>query len=436
MINKVHYSLIVIILSLLVSGCSSTPTKMNDLSGKVLFMGVRVTPGTKVRRKPFNAYASDLFLRASSRTLLIWGANLKSLQNQESLPLTCETVACEAEEASSLNIGHFFDVHLQHGSNGKTVVSAAIWKVRPLTLERIVTRQFLPSENDAFGVLPSAINQLLSTQGMYFSPTDMQPESTPARAIFHLISRGQLEQAVGIGRASFANAQMDHDPELYEAYFQALLVSSLTSKAISIGHRALEHHKITPGLVLGLRQLELDLGQPGQARGVLYKGLSQLPDSRSLWSYVVEDQVWRGHSEEALRLSKVFRSRHPGVRLPSRMTGAVFAAYVFSNQGERADRWNLTRKVSEPPINKMRLVRHAILVRLTQQGNLSAVVEKARGWILEGSSQKELYQDLMIAEGGLNEPIDEARTARHAIAAGASNSWILKRLSDLSARGY
>ncbi|WP_148272548.1 hypothetical protein [Leptospirillum ferrooxidans] len=436
MLKMIQYRAFLLTLCLFFQSCSSVPPPSEELSGAVLFMGVRVDAGESFQQNPFNAYVSDRFSHFAHSALLLSGEKLNRTQNAKSLPLVCRSIRCESKEARSLHVPHLLDIHISPSSTpGTLFLTLTTWNVSPLTLERMVSRRILLSQQAAFDALPAAMEELVSTRGLYFSIKDTQPESGPGKTILHMISRGQTERALALGEKTL-NSQPVQSPTFFNGYFQALVLSGQAEKATLIGETAIQQHAVTPQLIVGLRRLEKDLGHSGKARSVLYRGLMELPDSRLLWSYVIEDQVKRKNNHEALRLANLFIEKHPGKKIPERMIGAIYAAYVFSDQGQTADDWASSHNIINNQRMKPELVKHAILFRLLQKGQYEKVVVLARKWILRGPASSHLFQDLMIAEGGLNEPISEARTARNAIASGHSNSWILSRLSDLAVRGY
>ncbi|MDA8059057.1 MAG: hypothetical protein M0Z37_01740 [Nitrospiraceae bacterium] len=403
----------------------------------VMFMGVRLDREVRIQQKPFDAYASERFSRFAHSAQLLSGEKLRQAQNSESLPALCGTIQCESREAHSLHLTHFLDIHISKASTpGALFMTLSIWKARPLTLERMVSRRFLVTESAAFDALPSAMDELLSARGLYFPLKDIQPESDPGESILHLIARGETERAVSLGKANINNQVAVHSPVFFTGYFEALVLSGQPEEAIRIGEMAIHLKEVTPQLIVGLRRLEKDLGHPGRARSVLYRGLAELPDSEVLWSYIIEDQVRRNNSREALRLAALFMKKHPGKKISGRMSGAIYSAYVFSDEGTAADQWGEEHNIMKSKGAQTGLAKHAILFRLLQKGHYEDVVLLARKWILKGETRADIFQDLMIAEGALNEPISEARTARNAIASGQSNPWILNRLSDLAARGY
>jgi hypothetical protein len=436
MLKMIQYRAIILSLCLVFQGCSSVPPPSEELSGAVLYMGVRVDVGEQFQKNPFNAYVSDRFAHFAHSAQLLSGESLNRAQNAKSLPLACHSIRCESKEARSLHVPHLLDIHISHASTpGAFIMTLSTWKVKPLSLERMVSRRFLLSQQSAFDSLPAAMEELLSTRGLYFSLKDTQPEAGPGKAILHMISRGQTERALALGEKTL-DSQPVHSPNFFTGYFQALVLAGQEEKAILIGETAIKQHAVTPQLIIGLRRLEKDLGHSGKARSVLYRGLMELHNSRLLWSYVIEDQVKRKNNHEALRLANLFIENHPGKKIPERMIGAIYAAYVFSDKGQTADDWASSHNILKSQHVKPELVKHAILFRLLQKGQYEKVVILARKWILKGPARSHLFQDLMIAEGGLNEPISEARTARNAIASGHSNSWIVSRLSDLAVRGY
>jgi len=437
MSKMIQYRAFFLIVCLFLASCTSVPSLSEELSGAVLFMGVRMDHGVHVQEKPFDAYASERFSRFAHSAQLFSGERLKQVQNTESLPLICNTIKCESREARSLHVTHLLDIHISKAStSGALFMTLSIWKAKPFRLDRMVSRRFLVSESAAFDELPSAMAELLSTRGLYFPLKDMQPEADPGESILHLISRGQTERAVILGKNTLKNQGVPHSPVFFTGYFQALILAGKPEDAIQAGETAIRLHEVTPQLIIGLRRLEKDLGHAGKARSVLYRGLSELPDSEVLWSYIIEDQVSRKNSREALRLSRLFIEKHPDKKFSARMVGAIYAAYVFSDEGPTADQWGYEHSIMKNQLMKTGLAKHAILFRLIQKGQYEDAVLLARKWIVQGDARADLFQDLMIAEGALNEPISEARTARNAIAAGQSNPWILNRLSDLALRGY
>lgn len=437
MSNMIQYRAFFLIVYLFLGSCSSVTPPSEELSGAVLFMGVRVEKGAQVQEKPFNTYASDRFARFAHSAQVLSGERLKQDQNSESLPLVCNTIKCESKEALSLHVPHLLDIHISRvQTSGTLFMTISTWKVKPLTLERMVNRRLLVSQSAVFDAIPSAMDELLSTRGLFFPLQDMQPEADPGQVILHMIARGQTERALSLGRETLRSQRTPHSPVFFTGYFQALVLSGQPEEAILLGETAIREHKVTPQLIVGMRGLEKDLGHSGKARSVLYRGLTELHDSKVLWSYVIEDQVRRKNSQEAIRLANLFIEKHPGKKIPVRMIGAIYAAYVFSDDGPTADHWAKEHNIIKSKRMKTELVKHAILFRLLQKGHYGKVVLLARKWIGNGDTRADLFQDLMIAEGGLNEPISEARTARNAIAAGQSNPWILNRLSDLSVRGY
>ena len=437
MLKMIQYRTFFLMVWLFLEGCSSIPSPSDELSGEVLFMGVRVDKGAQVQEKPFNAYASDRFTHFAHSARLISGESLAKAQKSESLPLVCNTIKCESKEARSLHVPHLLDIHISRASTpGALFMTLSTWKVKPFALDRMVSRRFLVSENAAFDSLPSAMDELLSMRGMFFSLQDMQPEADPGQAILHMIARGQTERALSLGHKILRGQNAPLSPVFFRGYFQALVLSGQPEKALLVGETAIRQHKASSQLILGMRGLEKDLGHPGKARSVLYRGLAELPDSKLLWSYIIEDQVRRKNNQEALRLSRLFIEKHAGNKVPARMVGAIYAAYVFSDDGATADDWGKKHNIIKNKRMQTELVKHAILFRLLQKGHYEKVVLLARKWIGNGDTQADFFQDLMIAEGGLNEPISEARTARNAIASGQANPWILNRLSDLAARGY
>jgi len=437
MLKMIQYRTCLLFVFTLIVGCSPVSRPSEELSGAVLFMGVRLDHGVRIQEKPFDAYSSERFSRFAHSAQLLSGERLKQSQRTDALPLVCNTIECESREARSLNVAHLLDIHISKAATpGALFMTLSIWKSNPLTLTRMVSRRLLVSETSLFDQLPSAMQELLSAKGKYFPLKDLQPEADPGESILHLIARGQTERAVSLGRSVLKNRALPKSSVFFSGYFQALVLSGQPEDAIQVGEIAIHLHKVTPQLIVGFRRLEKDLGYSGKARSVLYRGLSELPDSEVLWSYIIEDQVERKNSREALRLAMLFIKNHPDKKISPRMVGGIYAAYVFSDEGTTADSWGSEHAIMKNQQMETSLAKHAILFRFLQTGHYEDVILLAKKWIAKGDARTDLFQDLMIAEGALNEPIAESRTARHAIAAGQSNPWILNRLSDLSIRGY
>ena len=82
------------------------------------------------------------------------------------------------------------------------------------------------------------------------------------------------------------------------------------------------------------------------------------------------------------------------------------------------------------------LVRHAWLYRAAEQGRLRVVRKKAQSWISQGFASEPIYHDLMVALGGMGEPIEEVEAGRQAIHDGYASAWIRKQVKALESKGY
>lgn len=432
---------IFVFIILVLPGCTRAPVHLSRFSGTGVFFGIFDPDHVLTVGRVWNRFLGDQLVASSGNSHLLYGARLgKKLSRLAGMmhPVRCQDVHCAMERANLLNANFLITASIQKEASGQTVLTMNLWSVHPSSLIQTMSRDDVPDRSH----LPSLASFLTRVAADFLQPgvisngsRELGPEKDPGRSLERYLNRGQVDQALTLGQQLSSDSPVEKKSAFFNLeYLRALRAAGRISLAKKLVDVVLDRGAINGDFVLEAANMEKSAGDSRKVRALYYQGLTRLPDDAHLWSEVMEDRVWKGHPRQALLLAGRYRRSHPG-RLRDRMVGAIYAAFVMSGQSEKADLWWQSEYIGEHR-HRTLLARHAWLYRASEQGRLRVVRKKALGWISQGYVSGPIYRDLMVALGGMGEPIEEIRIGRKAIREGYASSWIRKQVRALELKGY
>ena len=415
---------------------------MSRFSGAGVFPGLFDPEHVLPFDQAWSLFLGDRLEAASGSSKLLFGERLRQkisrIEGTTNL-LPCREIRCALERARLIHARYLLTAMLRREGGGKRTVTMGYWTVSPPRLMQSLTRD-LPESGQKSGDLAVFLTRLtkdfLNPSAVQNGAENVGPDTNPGTAIEKLLDQGQVDQALRLGeRLNRTLPESKKTSGFNLALLRTLRASGLLEEARSLVSSVMKNGTIDSDFVLEAANMYRSQGLPaGKVRSLYYQGLMRLPDARYLWGKVMEDRIWRAHPRQALSMLAKYRQNHPG-ELDDRMTGVYYAAKVFSGDSLKADDW-WTKEYVTRKHHRTLLARHAWLYRQAEEGHLRRVRRKAQNWIRAGYESEAIYRDLMVALGGLGEPIEEVRTGREAIRKGLASDWIKNRVLGLEAKGY
>ncbi|MHB1606493.1 MAG: tetratricopeptide repeat protein [Leptospirales bacterium] len=435
------FSRIFILFALFLAGCHGTPVHLSRFSGTGAFFGIFDPDHVLAEDKVWSGFLGDRLIASSGNAHILYGARLnQKLSHLVGVlhPVPCRNIHCAMERARLLGASFLITVSVGKQVSGQKILTINLWSVQPTGLLQTMTKGDVPDQSNPH-VLASFLTKIVAKflqPGVIANGShELGPEKDPGRSLERYLDDGEVDQALILGQQLSRATPVEKKSAFFNLeYLRALRAAGRISLAKELVGSVLEKGAINGAFVLEAANMEYSLGDTRKVRALYYQGLSRLPDDAHLWSEVMEDRVWKGHPRQALLLSGRYRRNHPG-RIGDRMVGAIYAAYVMSGQSEKADQWWRSEYKSDHR-HRTLLARHAWLYRVSEEGRLRLVRKKAMGWISQGFVSEPIYHDLMVALGGMGEPIEEVRVGRKAIRDGYASTWIRKQVRALELKGY
>ena len=424
------------------SGCARTPVHVPRFSGTGVFDGILDPDHVLVEGAVWSRFIGDRLVDASKNPDLLYGARLEQKVARSSgilHPVPCTDVHCALDRARLLGARFLITASIRRVVSGHDRLTMNLWSVQPsATLLQTMSRGVTPdwrNPHSFASFLKKIASDFLQPGVIMNGAHGLGPEKDPGRSLERYLDKGQVDQALRLGQQLASSSVLGGKSAFFNLeYLRTLRAAGRISLAKELVAVVMDHGSVNGDFVLEAANMEKLEGHPKKVRDLYYQGLLRLPDDGHLWSEVMEDRLWKGHPRQALFLVRRYRRKHPG-KLGDRMAGVIYAAYVMSGQSEKADRWWQNEFVS---IHRRRtlLVRHAWLYRAAEQGRLRIVRKKAQSWISQGFASEPIYHDLMVALGGMGEPIEEIEVGRKAIQDGYASSWIREQVKALESKGY
>jgi hypothetical protein len=424
------------------SGCTRNALHMARFSGTGVFFGLFDPDHALPFDESWSLFLGDRLEAASGVSTLLFGERLRQkisrIEGTTNLS-PCRDVRCALDRARIVQARYLLTATLRREGKTKRTVTLGYWAVSPPRLMQSLTRDLPESDQknqDLAVFLDRLAKDFLNPSAVQNGAKNVGPDTNPGSAVEKLLDQGQVDQALRLGeRLNRTLPASKKTAEFNLALLRTYRASGLMDEARKLVSSVMKNGAINSDFVLEAANMYRSQGFSAEkVRGLYYQGLMRLPDARYLWGKVMEDRIWRGHPRQALSMLSKYRQTHPGA-MDDRMTGVYYAANVFSGNSQKADvLW--TKEYTSRKHHRTLLARHAWLYRQAEEGHLRKVRSKARNWIRAGFESEAIYRDLMVALGGLGEPIEEVHTGREAIRKGFASDWIKNRVLALEAKGY
>ncbi len=425
---------------LVLSGCTKPPVHPPRFSGTGVFYGIFDPDHLLMEKDVWSHFLGDSLLASSKNPELLYGARLDERVSRllgKVHPLPCLNEHCALGRALLLK-AHFLVTASVESESGHDRLTLNLWSVQPPTIVQTMswdlgTKGRDPHFLESFfkKVAADFLQPGVIANGSY----GLGPEQDPGHALERYLDNGQIDQSLRLGLRLASSIGLRNTSAFFNLeYLRTLRAAGRISLAKKLVGVVMDHGALNGAFVLEAAEMERSEGNEKNVRDLYYQGLIRLPDDDQLWSKIMEDRIWKGHPNQALLLVKRYRQTHSG-SLSDRMAGVIYAAYVMSGQSDHADRW-WKNEFEASQRHRTLLVRHAWLYRASEQGHLRLVRKKASAWISQGYASEAIYRDLMVALGGMGEPIEEIRVGRKAIRAGYASEWIEDQVKALESKGY
>lgn len=432
----------IVILAVILPGCGRSSLHPSLFSGTGVFAGIFDPEHVLPARKPWSLYVGNQLQAASGTTNILFGERLRQRVSRvvgTSSLSSCENVHCALDRGKLIGARYLLTASLRRETEKKITLTFGYWTVLPPHLVQSMTRE-LPRTDLQDKILESfflkASRDFLRPALVMNGKNQVGPDTDPGRAITKLLDRGQLDQALRLAEKMNRTLPAARKTAGFNlAFLQVLRASGQLPEAKTLVRSVMKDGAVDSDFVLeavGMARAQGD--PPEEIRNLYYEGLMRLPDARILWGKVMEDRIWRGHPRQALAMLAQYRQKHPG-EMDERMAGVYYAGKVLSGESAKADAW-WRAEYKTRHRHRSLLARHAWLYRQAEKGNLRLVRKKALAWIRAGYESEALYRDLMVALGGLGEPIEEVQIGREALRKGITSSWIKNRVLRLESKGY
>ena len=431
-----------LILGLVLSGCARSSLHLSRFSGTGVFSGIFDAEHILSPGQAWSLFLGDRLEAASGSSDILFGERFRQrvsrLEGTTDLA-PCRDVRCALDRAKIIRARYLLTATLRREGGKKKTLTLAYWAVSPPRLMQSLTRD-LPESDRKSRVLALFFTRMakdfLNPSSVLNGRRNVGPDTDPGSAVEKLLDRGQVDQALRLGeRLNRTLPETKKTAEFNLALLRTLRASGLSDEARTLVSSVMKNGAINSNFILEAATMYRAQGIPSETvRNLYYQGLMRLPDARYLWGKVMEDRIWKGHPRQALSMLSQYRKKHPG-ELDDRMTGVYYAGKVFVGDSLKADEWWKTEFLSRKH-HRTLLARHAWLYRQAEEGHLRKVRKKAQNWIRAGYESEPIYRDLMVALGGLREPIEEVRAGRDAIRKGLASDWIKNRVLSLEAKGY
>ena len=431
-----------LILGMVLSGCNRSALHPSRFSGTGVFSGIVDPEHVLPYDRSWSLFLGDRLEAASGSPNILFGERFRQrvsrIEGTADLS-PCRQIRCALDRAKMIGARFLLVAILRREGEKRGTLTLDYWTVSPPRLLQSMTRE-LPDPALGSRVLGNFLTRMtrdfLSPSLVLNGTGNIGPDTDPGSAIEKLLDRGQVDQALRL--AENLNRSLPEEKRTAEfnlAFLRTLRSSGLMDEARNLVSSVMQRGSINSGFVLEAADMyRTQKVSSGDLRNLYYQGLMRLPDARYLWGKVMEDRVWRGHPRQALSMLSQYRKKHPG-ELDDRMVGVFYAGKVFVGESQEADEW-WQKKYDSRKYHRTLLARHAWLYRQAEKGHLHRVRKKAQEWIRAGYRNEPLYRDLMVALGGLGEPIEEVRVGREAIRRGYATDWIKSRVLSLEAKGY